>query len=73
MLFVFSGLTFLVFNFPSSTDLGEKALRKLAGQALRNEIDVISVWIYPLPVSPTKAGLFPVVVTYFILACSANF
>jgi hypothetical protein len=57
----------------SSPDLIEKALRKLAGQALKNEIDVAKAWLPPLPVSPPKPRLYSPVVTYFILACSANF
>ena len=58
------------FLFP---DLIEKALRKLAGQALRNEIDVTKAWLSTLPVSPPTDRLYSPVVTYFILACPANF
>jgi hypothetical protein len=57
----------------SFADLREKALRKLAGQALRNEIDVTNATFYSLLVSPTRARVNSPVVTYFILACSANF
>jgi hypothetical protein len=59
--------------FRSSIDLLEKALKKLAGQALRNEIDVNAAWSYSLYVSPTIDELYSRAVTYFILACAANF
>ena len=55
------------------SDLIEKALRKLAGQALKNEIDDPSVSLYSYSVSPTKVRPYSTVVTYFILACPANF
>jgi hypothetical protein len=61
------------FAFFFLPDLIEKALRKLAGRALRNEIDVTEVWFFSLFVSPPKAQVYSPVVTYFILACSANF
>jgi len=38
-----------------SSDLTEKALRKLAGQAFRNEINVTDAWLSSLPVRPPKA------------------
>jgi len=45
----------LFFLFPSFyflLDLIEKALRKLAGQALKIEIDVTNACPYPMSVSP---------------------
>jgi hypothetical protein len=63
----------LLFSVFSAIDLIEKALRKLGKRALRNEIDVTEVWLCCLSVSPTNVGLYSPVVTYFILACLANF
>jgi hypothetical protein len=57
----------------SPSDLIEKALRKLAGQRLRKEIDVTKAWLFTLPVSPPKDRSYSPVVTYFILGCPANF
>jgi hypothetical protein len=58
------------YHYLTSFDLIEKALRKLAGEELRNEIDVIKAGICPLPVSPPKARLYSPVVTYFIFSLS---
>ena len=56
-------------------DLIEKALRKLVPPeaGLKNEIDDRNVSLYSYLVSPTKVRNYSNVVTYFILACSANF
>jgi len=60
--FVFHGYSFIlpqvikISNFPfSSIDFIEKALGKLEGQALKNEINVTNACPYSLSVSPTQA------------------
>jgi hypothetical protein len=71
--FPYSSFFFFLLSVFSAIDLIEKALRKLGKRALRNEIDVTNVWLYSLSVSPTNVGSYSPVVTYFILACLANF
>ena len=45
----------------------KKSVKKIVGRALRNEIDVTQVWSGSWSVSPTVAGFYSHVVTYFIL------